>query len=94
MDSVEDTLKSQGLKSSLYIDIDKLKEKTKLTPDDFPSRKEALAYAESRLDSVLNRIDELENDMVFLADGPNKEEVNALANKWICISQDLQEASK
>ena len=46
-----------------YIDIEQLKVRPKLTPADFPSRKEALDYAEDRLDSLLQRILQLEGEI-------------------------------
>ena len=56
---------------------------------DFPTRKEALAYAEERLDSILKRIDDLEGDMVLLGENPTPDEVRSIANKWENIAQEV-----
>ena len=75
-----------------YIDIEALKTKPKLSPADFPSRKEALDYAEARFDSVIQRIGDLESDMVFLDENPrNPSEVQGVATKWVEIARDIQE---
>ena len=75
-----------------YIDIENLKAKPKLSPDDFPTRKEAWDYVEARLDSVIQRIGDLESDMVFLDENPNNpSEVQGVANKWLEIAHDIQE---
>ena len=75
-----------------HIDIEKLKEKPKVHAKDFPTRKEALAYAEERLDSILKRIADLDSDMEFLAENPTPSEVKQIANKWQDFAQ--VEASK
>ena len=79
-----------------YIDIEALKKNPKLSPDDFPTRKEAWDYVEARLDSVIQRIGDLESDMVFLDENPNNpSEVQGVANKWVEIAHDIQaEATK
>jgi len=88
MDSVEDTIASTPIKPAYYIDIEALKIKPKIRPEDFVTRKEALAYVEERLDSVLEGIKELEDDMVFLGENPTPSEVKTIASKWEHIAQE------
>ena len=78
-----------------YIDIESLKTKPKLSPADFPTRKDALDYAEARLDELNSRIRDLESDMVFLQENPrNPSEVQGVANKWLEIAHDIQAEAK
>ena len=78
-----------------YIDIEKLKAKPKLSPSDFSSRKEAFDYVEARLDSIMKRIDELEDYMVFLSERPSPSEVHRAVNSSLEIISDIRkEASK
>ena len=51
------------MSNSAHIDIEALKVRPKLTPADFPTRKEALDYAEVQLDSILKHISELEGEI-------------------------------
>lgn len=87
MDSVEDTIASTPIKDSFHIDIEKLKQKPRVNPKDFPTRKEALAYVEERLDSVLKRIADLDSDMELLTENPTPSEVKQIANKWQDFAQ-------
>ena len=89
MDSTQDTIASTPLKSAYHIDIEDLKKKLKVHPDDFPTRKDALAFAVERLDDILTRIDELEGDMVLLGEKPTAEEVKQIANKWQNIALEV-----
>ena len=91
MDSVEDTIESSRIISTHYIDIEDLKAQPRLKLSDFPSRKEALEYANARLDSLNEKIRELESDMVFLSENPTQEEVKLTANKWLVIAQEASE---
>ena len=80
------------MSNSAYIDIEQLKVRPKLTPADFPSRQEALDWAEDRLDSLLKHIGELEGDMVFLGEHPTPVEVKQIAGKWQAFA--VTEATK
>lgn len=75
---------------SAYINIEALKEKPRLSPVDFATRKEALEYAEARLDALIVQIKELETDMTFVQESQNVEEIRKVATKWQQIAQEAR----
>jgi len=89
LDSTQDTIASTPIESISHINIEKLKTKPKLRPKDFPTRKEAYAYLQERLDSVLEEIKELEGDMIFLGENASPSEVKSIASKWEQIAQEV-----
>lgn len=92
MDSTQDTIASTPIKDSFHIDIEKLKQKPR--PKDFPTRKEALAYAEERLDSLLKGINELESNMVFLDERPSPSETKRAVNSSLDTIWEMQDRLK
>lgn len=94
MDSTQDTIASTPIKDSFHIDIEKLKTKPKLQPKDFPTRKAALAYAEECVDSLLEGINELESNMVFLDENPSPSESKRAVNNSLDTIWEMQDSLK
>ena len=59
-----------------------------LKPEDFATREEALAYANTKLDEWQEKFKALEHDMVFLSESPTPQEVTVVANKWVLEAQE------
>ena len=82
------------MSKSTHFDSENLKTKPKLSPDDFPTRQEAWAYAEERLDSLLVDISELESNMIFLSAKPTPAETTRAANNSLDTIWGVQDQLK
>ena len=51
-------------------------------PSDFSTYKEALEYANTRLDEWKERFREMEKDLVLLGSNPPLEDVKIIVSKW------------
>ena len=64
-----------------------------LKPEDFPTREEALAYANAKLDKWQEKFRELEADMAFMLEGATPDEIKTIGREWHTTAIEMQEAA-
>lgn len=62
-----------------------------LRPSDFATYREALEYANTRLDEWRERFRDLEDDMISLDKNPTLEDLERIKTKWQERATELQE---